>query len=187
MHAESDKQGDPTEKAVEPLPPMSFEGIPVTGMEGVLPSITLDMPEGYPLGTHLRFEVEVRIANVRYEEGKGRKRSDFIRRHVFATEGVTLAAAFVPGEAASAPVGSAAGSAGLLEDEELAEVQEAVQTPVSVPEASEPSAIDAAVGEAFDTLAKMYPDGIEVVLVGDPSRPAEATDQARVLVDDVGF
>lgn len=106
------------EKPVEPVAALSFEGIAVTGVEGVLPSVRLEMPEGYPIGTHLRFEVEVRVANVRYEEGTGRKKGDFIRKQVFAAEGVTLTGAFLPGEEASAPVGSAAGSEGLLEPEE---------------------------------------------------------------------
>lgn len=119
---------DPTEKVAEPIATLSFEGIPVTGIEGTLPSVQLDMPEGYPVGTHLRFEVEVRIANVHHDEGKGRKRADFIRRHVFAVEEVTLKAAFIPGEAASAPLGNLAGSEHLTEPEEPEALQEAPQT-----------------------------------------------------------
>lgn len=110
------------ERAVEPLVALSFEGMPVTGMEGVLSSVSLTMPDGYPIGTHIRFEVEVRVANVRYEEGKGRHKGDFVRRHMFATEGVTLLAAFVPADQVE---GSLGGSQSLVEDED-----EPFQTPV---------------------------------------------------------
>lgn len=109
------------EKPVEPILSQTFEGMPVTGFQGVLPMVTLDMPEGYPLGTHLRFEVEVRVANVRYEEGKGRHKADFTRRHVLVTEGVELKAAFIPSELDTATYGTATAAADLVEDEEEAE------------------------------------------------------------------
>lgn len=112
------------EKPVEPIQQMSFEGIPVTGTEGMISSMTLDMEAGYPIGTHLRLEVEVRVANVRYEEGKGRRKGDFIRRHVFATEAVTLTSAFLPSEESSAPTGNLGGSEGLVEPELDAEAYE---------------------------------------------------------------
>ena len=43
------------EKPVEPILSQNFEGMVITKMEGVLPMVTLEMPEGYPVGTHLRF------------------------------------------------------------------------------------------------------------------------------------
>lgn len=130
------------EKPVEPILAQTFEGSVVTKMEGVLPMVTLDMPEGYPVGTHLRFEIEVRVANVRFEEGKGRHAADFSRKHVLVTEGVQLTAAFIPSELDSATIGSAAGAADLVEDEEEPEQIEqfeelpldpAFQTPVETP------------------------------------------------------
>lgn len=127
MNENMDERQNPEEVPVEPVTALSFEGIPVTGVEGVIPSIPLEMPDGYPIGTHLRFEVEVRVANVRYEEGKGRKKGDFIRKHIFATEAVTLTDAFVPGEGATAPMGSAAGSEGLLEPEEASSTAPVVE------------------------------------------------------------
>lgn len=127
MNENMDERQNQEEVPVEPVTTLSFEGIPVTGVEGVIPSIPLEMPDGYPIGTHLRFEVEVRVANVRYEEGKGRKKGDFIRKHIFATEAVTLTGAFVPGEQATAPSGSVAGSEGLLEPEDVSSVAPAAE------------------------------------------------------------
>jgi hypothetical protein len=131
------------EKPVEPILAQTFEGMAITKMEGVLPMVTLEMPEGYPVGTHLRFEVEVRVANVRFEEGKGRHAADFSRKHVLVTEGVQLTAAFLPSELDSAVVGTAAGVANLVEDEDeqpeqIAEFEElpldpAFQTAVETP------------------------------------------------------
>lgn len=115
----------PDEKAVEPLVVMSFEGMPVTAVEGVMPGLTMDMDAAFPVGTHVRFELEARLANVRYEEGKGRHRGDFIRKQVLVIEGVKLLAAFVPMEQVA---GGLAGSVDLVEDDEVQD--EAVQTPV---------------------------------------------------------
>lgn len=110
---------DPTRLPVEPIPVVMFEGNLVTIMEGSIPMVNMEMEEGYPLGTHLKFEIELRVANVRYEEGKGTKRrGEYVRKHVFATESVRLTEAFLPGELETIPVGNLASSEGLLEDEE---------------------------------------------------------------------
>ena len=129
---------DPTRHDVEPMPVVMFEGNLVTLMDGALPLVNMEMTEGYPLGAHLKFEVEVRVANVRYEEGKGaQRRGQYVRKHIFATETVKLLEAFIPGELETATVGNASSSENLLEDEEVEEVTEidieaAPEPPVSV-------------------------------------------------------
>lgn len=111
------KKADPTEVPVEPMVYAIFEGNVVTAMEGVLPLVNMEMIEGYKLGTHLRFEIEARVANVRYEEGKGKRRGDFVRRHMLAAESVTILSAFIPGEAETAVIGNLGDSSTLVEDE----------------------------------------------------------------------
>lgn len=85
-----------------------FEGEPVHQMEGKLPAITLEMPEGYARGTHLKMEVEVRVRNVRYEEiARGPEKGDLVRQHVFALEEIKLLRAFGADEADPGVGGSA--------------------------------------------------------------------------------
>lgn len=95
-------------QSVESIPVTVFEGDVVTDMEGRLPAITIDMAEGYLRNTHLRMEVEVRVKNVRYEEGP---RGDLRRVHVFALEAVALKVAFRAEDAAGIVTGSASGQA----------------------------------------------------------------------------
>jgi hypothetical protein len=127
------KKADPTEVAVEPMAYAIFEDNVVTAMEGVMPLVNMEMVEGYKLGTHLRFEIEARVANVRYEEGKGKRRGDFIRRHMLAPEGITVLAAFIPGEAETAVTGSLGDSSTLVEDEieeQIEPASEIMEAPV---------------------------------------------------------
>lgn len=92
-----DERPDTQDPAMPVAQAAFFEGERVTEMEGKLPSITLEMPEGYPRGTHLRMMVEVRVRNVRYEEiTKGPHKGDLVRQHVFALEEVQLVSAFGP-------------------------------------------------------------------------------------------
>ena len=75
----------------EPILVTEFEGEYVRVMEGKLPAITLEMPEGYARGTHLKMQVEVRVRNVRYEEiPRGEHKGDLVRQHIFALEEVVL-------------------------------------------------------------------------------------------------
>jgi hypothetical protein len=83
-----------------------FEGEFVTEMEGRLPAIVMEMPEGYPRGTHLRMNIEVRVKNVRYEENR---KGDLVRQHVFALESVQLVSAFAAEEADDSVGGTASG------------------------------------------------------------------------------
>lgn len=91
--SESDERSEPA----TPIPVLEFEGEYVRAMEGKLPLITLEMPEGYARGTHLKLDVEVRVRNVRYEEiARGENKGDLVRQHIFALEEVRLVEAFDP-------------------------------------------------------------------------------------------
>jgi len=80
------------------IPVGEFEGEFIRNFEGRLPALTLDMPEGYRRGTHLKLEVEVRIRNVDFIEGKSRngEPGDLSRNHVFALEEIRLVDAWDP-------------------------------------------------------------------------------------------
>lgn len=93
-------------QTVVPMPIAVFEGEFVTEMEGRLPAVIMEMPEGYARGTHLRLNLEVRVKNVRYEENR---KGDLTRQHVFALESIHLATAFSPEDAADSVGGSASG------------------------------------------------------------------------------
>jgi hypothetical protein len=92
-------------EAVAGAPVMEFEGSYIRQMEGRLPSITLDMPEGYQRGTHLTMEVEVRVRHVGFNENKD---GDLVRQHVFALEEVRLTDAFDPATRPNNNVGGTA-------------------------------------------------------------------------------
>jgi len=85
---------DEQQEAPEPATPVvaaTFEGDVITGQEGRLPAVSFEMPDSYTRGTILRMEVEVRVKNVRYEEGR---RGDLVRQHVLVLESIALKAAF---------------------------------------------------------------------------------------------
>lgn len=87
---------------------MEFEGEFVRVMEGRLPQITLDMPEGYRRDTHLKLELEVRVRNVNFTEvGKSH---DLARVHTFALEAARLVGAFDPALTQSGVGGNASGN-----------------------------------------------------------------------------
>jgi hypothetical protein len=92
----------------EPMPVMEFEGSFIRTMEGKLPQITLDMPEGYKRGTHLAMEVEVRVRNVFFNENKD---GDLVRQHVFALEEIKLTDAWDPDTRPNNVGGNSAGDA----------------------------------------------------------------------------
>lgn len=107
-----------TDQQAKPIPVAEFEGEYVRAMEGKLPAIALDMPEGYARGTHLKLEVEVRVRNVRYEEIRsGPDKGDLTRQHVFALEEVRLLGAYTPDEVDPGVGGSASIEAVRAEDE----------------------------------------------------------------------
>jgi hypothetical protein len=82
-----------SDEGLKLIPVAEFEGEFVRTMEGKLPAITLDMPEGYARGTHLVLNVEARVRNVGYNEDK---KGDLVRQHTFALEEVRLVDAFDP-------------------------------------------------------------------------------------------
>jgi len=160
------------EKPVEPILAQTFEGNVVTKMEAVIPMVTLDMPEGYPVGTHLRFEVEVRVGNVRFEEGKGRHKAEYSRKHVLSTESVQLTAAFLPSELDTATYGTAAGVADLVEDEDGPEqIEEFAELPLDP--AFQDAEVDPA-GDVVETLDEQI------------SRLAEEEAAAFAVADEAG-
>lgn len=93
------------------MPVMEFEGSFIRHMEGKLPALVLDMPEGYQRGTHLKMNVEVRIRHVLFNENKD---GDLVRQHVFAIEDVQLTEAFDP---ATRPESSSVGGNSAGDDE----------------------------------------------------------------------
>ena len=103
-----DVEGPVVASDVRSIPVAEFEGEFVRAMEGKLPPLMLDMPEGYPRGTHLKMEVEVRVRNVSYLEDK---RGDLTRQHTFALEEVRLVEAFDPAARPNNVGGNSAGDA----------------------------------------------------------------------------
>lgn len=87
-----------------------FEGETVRYFRGRLPAIPLEMPEGYPRGTHVIFQIETRVARVGYDEITARKddrRGELIREHQLVVEEVALVGAKTASQAA-APIGGSA-------------------------------------------------------------------------------
>lgn len=88
-----------TAEVVRHIPVAQFEGEFARVMTGKLPAITLDMPEGFARGTHLKLEVEVRVRRISYDEVRsGEHKGELLREHVFALEQVQLLGAFHPDE-----------------------------------------------------------------------------------------
>lgn len=102
-----------SEEEAKGIPVAEFEGDFVRYMEGKLPAITMEMPEGYARGTHLKMMIEVRIRNVRYEEDR---KGELTRQHVFALEEIQLVGAYAP-EDLDPGVGGSASAGALSEDE----------------------------------------------------------------------
>lgn len=92
----------------EPMIIDQFEGDYVRIMRGKIPAITLDMPEGFPRGTHVRLEVEARVRNVGYQEATDKDhKGELVREHSFAIVEVALAGALSAEEADPGVGGSA--------------------------------------------------------------------------------
>lgn len=96
------------------IPVAEFEGDFVRNMEGKLPAITMDMPEGYKRGTHLQMLVEVRVRNVLYQEDK---KGELTRQHVFALEEIQLLGAY-SADQMDPGVGGSASAAAIAHDDE---------------------------------------------------------------------
>lgn len=108
-------------------PVFLFEGEPVTEMEGRLPAVTFDMPEGYPRGTILRVVTEYRVRNVRYEENR---KGDLVRQHIMTLQSIELAGAYNPAFVNDTVVGELAGRPPREEpqpDEQMEELHERME------------------------------------------------------------
>lgn len=69
------------------LPVAEFEGEVVRVMLGKIPALNLEMEFGYPRGTHLKLELEVRCRAVHVDEfTAGPNRGELYREHIFALE-----------------------------------------------------------------------------------------------------
>lgn len=103
-----------TTKALE-VPVAEFEGEWIRQMHGVLPSQTIEMPVGYARGTHLKFEIEVRVRDIAIKEIKG----ELTRVHTFAVEDhkVRLLGAYTADELDPGVGGNAAAGAEEGEDD----------------------------------------------------------------------
>lgn len=97
---------------VKSIPVAEFEGEFIRAFEAKLPAITLDMPVGYPRGTHLQLGVEVRVRYVNFPEDK---HGDLVRQHTLALEEITLLDAFDPASRPSNVGGNSAGDAWIHE------------------------------------------------------------------------
>lgn len=90
------------------VPVAESDGEYIQSFLGKLPAITLDMPVGYRRGTHLKFEVEVRVRGILDDEDR---KGNLHRTHTFALEEVKLIGAYTaeqldPGVGGSAAVGA---------------------------------------------------------------------------------
>lgn len=97
-----------TPSAVE-VPVATHEGEYIQTFIGKVPAITLEMPVGYMRGTHLKFEVEVRVRGVSYDEDR---KGNLFAEHKLALEEVKLIGAYTaeqldPGTGGSASVAAA--------------------------------------------------------------------------------
>lgn len=104
---------------VTPIPVAEFEGEYVRHMLGKLPGITLAMDYGYPRGTHLKLELEVRVRSVVVDEMKGKKDAgDLSRLHNFTIEEAKIIGAYTAADLDPGVGGSAAATGNDIEDEE---------------------------------------------------------------------
>lgn len=102
----------------EPLVIDQFEGEFVRLMRGKIPAITLDMPEGFPRGTHVKLEIEARVRHVNYPEATDKEhKGELVREHSFVIEQVALAGALTA-EQADPGVGGSASASAMLNVEE---------------------------------------------------------------------
>lgn len=85
----------PVHRTAMEIPVAEFEGEYVRLMLGRLPQLTMEMEVGYPRGTHLKLELEVRIKDLSVTEDR---RGDLTRVHQFVLEEVKLLGAYAADE-----------------------------------------------------------------------------------------
>lgn len=101
------------------MPLAEFEGEMVRTMIGKLPALDLEMEYGYPRGTHLKFEVEVRVRNIAVNEiERGKMKGELVREHKFAIEEVRFVGVYSPDQADQGVGGGLAATGNDIEDEE---------------------------------------------------------------------
>lgn len=106
----------------EPMIIDQFEGEYVRVMRGKLPSITLDMEQGFPRGTHLKLQVEARVRYVNYPEATDKDhKGELVREHHLTIEEVSLASAMSADEA-DPGVGGSAGAPKIEERDDFGSV-----------------------------------------------------------------
>ncbi len=93
------------------LPIVEVEGEIIRKMLAKMPGFEVELPVGYRRGTHLKFEVEVRVRGIAHREGKGRDK-ELERMHDFALEEIKLIGAYTADQLDPGVGGSAAVSAG---------------------------------------------------------------------------
>lgn len=93
-------------------------GAGIAGLEGKLPATTLVMESTYPLGTHLRLNIEARVKGMRIEEDKN---GQLMLYHQLAIVSAQFVTAFDPAEAADT-VGGSASSHAVPTDQDAAEL-----------------------------------------------------------------
>lgn len=93
----------------EPMVIDTFEGEYVRLMRGKIPSITVDMPEGFVRGTHVHMQVEARVRGVGYPEATDKEhKGQLVREHTFVVEEVVLLGSATANESDPGVGGSAA-------------------------------------------------------------------------------
>lgn len=105
-----------TVQGVVEIPVAEFEGEYVRTMIGTIPSIKMEMPVGYPRGTHLKLELEVRVVGVSVDEVG--KHKDLARMHRLHLEEVKLIGAYTADQMDPGVGGSASVEAVKQEDEQ---------------------------------------------------------------------
>lgn len=97
------------------VPVAQHDGEYIQTMIGKLPAITLEMPVGYKRGTHLKFEVEVRVKGVAYDEDR---KGNLFAEHKLALEEIKLIGAYTADQLDPGVGGSASVAEAGAEDEE---------------------------------------------------------------------
>lgn len=106
----------------EPLIIDQFEGEYVRIMRGKIPGLSIDMPEGFARGTHLKLEMEARIRNVSYLEATDKEhKGDLVREHQLVIEEVAIMGAMTA-EEADPGVGGSAGAPRIEERDDFGPV-----------------------------------------------------------------
>jgi len=107
----------------EPLIIDQFEGEFVRVMRGKIPGLSINMPEGFARGTHLKLEMEARVRNVSYLEATDKEhKGELVREHQLVIEEVAITTAMTADEADPGTGGSATGAPRIEERDDFGAV-----------------------------------------------------------------